>query len=119
MARQMRSSRILDKAQRRLSSIQSIDEKLDLGSGLTAQSYVKTIDGLRKKIDAYNKALSNVDALQNQVNEAERMLADQSEQMLMGVAVKFGKNSSEYEMAGGVKKSERKKPARRLAAAAN
>ena len=58
-----------------------------------------------------------MDALQNQVNEAERLLADQSEQMLMGVAVKYGKNSSEYEMAGGVKKSERKKPARRLATA--
>ena len=118
MARQKRSSRTLDKAQRRLAGIQSIDEKVDLGSGLTAQNYVKTIDALRKKIDAYNKALSNVDALQNDVNEAERLLAEQSEKMLLGVAVKFGKNSSEYEMAGGVKKSDRKRPARRLATAA-
>jgi hypothetical protein len=29
---------------------------------------------------------------------------------LTGVATKFGKNSSQYEMAGGVKKTERKKP---------
>ena len=66
---------------------------MDLGSGLTAQNYVKTIDALRKKIDAYNKALSNVDALQNDVNEAERLLAEQSEQMLLGVAVSLGRTA--------------------------
>ncbi|MEO1387982.1 MAG: hypothetical protein AAFV85_11485 [Cyanobacteria bacterium J06634_6] len=117
MARKKRSSRVLERAQRRLAGIQSIDEKADLGSGLTAQNYGKSIVALREKIDAYNKALSEVDALLNEVNEAERQLADQSEQMLLGVAVKYGKNSSEYEMAGGVKKSDRKRPARRLATA--
>jgi hypothetical protein len=35
---------------------------------------------------------------------------DWSERMLTGIASKFGKNSSQYEMAGGVKKDERKKP---------
>jgi hypothetical protein len=32
--------------------------------------------------------------------------------MLNGVASKFGTDSSQYEMAGGVRKSERKKPNR-------
>ena len=67
----------------------------------------------------YNKGLSNVDALQNRVNESEQRLAELSEQMLLGVAAKYGKNSSEYEMAGGVKKSDRKKPKRKLSTAAS
>jgi hypothetical protein len=33
--------------------------------------------------------------------------------MLAGVASKFGKNSDEYEKAGGKKKSERKGPVRK------
>jgi len=32
----------------------------------------------------------------------------------MGVATKFGKSSDEYEMAGGVKKSERKRSTRKV-----
>jgi hypothetical protein len=32
--------------------------------------------------------------------------------MLAGVAAKYGKDSDEYEKAGGVRKSERKRPTR-------
>jgi hypothetical protein len=34
-------------------------------------------------------------------------LGELSEKMLIGVAFKYGKDSREYEMAGGVRKSER------------
>ena len=37
-----------------------------------------------------------------------------SERMLIAVAAKYGKDSYEYEMAGGIRKSERKRPTRRL-----
>ena len=37
--------------------------------------------------------------------------------MLTGVGVKYGKDSNEYEKAGGVRTSERKKPVRTPAAA--
>ena len=47
MARQKRGSRTLDKAQRRLASMLSIGDKLDLGSGLTTQNYLKAINELR------------------------------------------------------------------------
>ena len=113
MARQKRSSRTLDKAQRRFAGILSINTKLELADGLTAQDYGKQIDNLRQKLSAYNTALSSLDALHNQMIEAERSLAEYSEQMLLGVAVKFGKDSHEYEMAGGVRKSDRKRPTRK------
>lgn len=119
MPRQKRGSRILEKAERRLSGIQSIDEKLDLGSGLTVANYNKSIESLRQALADYNKSLSQADALQNAVADAETALADLSDHMLISVAAKFGKNSSEYEMAGGVRKRDRKRPTRRIATAAS
>ncbi|MEL6471225.1 MAG: hypothetical protein AAFQ74_15965 [Cyanobacteria bacterium J06623_4] len=117
MVRQKRSSRILEKAKRRLDGLQSIDAKLDLGTGRTVQSYHKNIDDLRDKISAYNQALSTVDVLRTQVAEAERTLATYSEQVLIDVASKFGKDSLEYERAGGIRKSARKRPTRKPKAA--
>ncbi len=116
MARQKRSSRVLDRAQRRSAGMQSIDDKLDLGPGMTMELYNQNIDNLRTRLNAHNKTLSYVDELQNEVDKAERLLAIHSEQMLLGVAAKYGKDSNEYEMAGGVRKSDRKRPARRVAA---
>ncbi len=36
-----------------------------------------------------------------------------SERMLIAVAAKYGKDSYEHEMAGGIRKSERKRPTRK------
>lgn len=109
--------RPLDKAKVRLDGIQSIDTNLDLGVGLSAKGYTQKITGLQQKISTYNQTLSDVDELRSQIAEAEKDLSDYSEQILLGVAARFGKNSFEYEKAGGVRKSERKRPARRQTAA--
>ncbi len=45
----------------------------------------------------------------------EKELKDWNGRMLAGVGSEFGKDSPEYEAAGGVRKSERKKPARKAA----
>jgi hypothetical protein len=65
------------------------------------------IEQLRTKIDAYNTALSVIDSSQTEIEELEKSLGDLSEKMLIGVAFKYGKDSREYEMAGGVRKSDR------------
>src|SRR6185503_4965799 len=49
----------------------------------------------------------------NALLAAEKALGDLSERMLAGVAARFGKNSSYYEQAGGVRMSERKRPVRK------
>ncbi len=115
MARQKRSSRTLEKAQQRLDGIQSVDPKLDAGAGFTAVGYQKMIGELRAEISIYNTALSNVDELTNRVAEKESAVAEYSERMLLGVAAQYGKDSHEYEKAGGVRKRDRKKPARKVA----
>ena len=45
----------------------------------------------------------------------EKALRDLNERCLSGVAAKYRKDSSEYEKAGGMRKSERKRPVRKAA----
>ncbi|MBC7969267.1 MAG: hypothetical protein H7Z11_03885, partial [Verrucomicrobia bacterium] len=44
-------------------------------------------------------------------------MRDLSEQVLMGVVTKFGKNGNEYGMAGEVRKADRKRPKRSVSTA--
>lgn len=113
MPRQKRASKALALAEKRISGIQSIQANLDLGNGITVSGYQYTIDTLRQKLKNYNELLSLVDQAANAVNAAELDARDYSERILLGVATRYGKNSDEYEMAGGVRKSERKRPTRR------
>ncbi|MBM4025843.1 MAG: hypothetical protein FJ280_10625 [Planctomycetes bacterium] len=54
-----------------------------------------------------------MDELGNQIKTQEKKLKDLTERMLAAVAARYGKDSDEYEKAGGTRKSERKRPARR------
>jgi hypothetical protein len=110
MARLKKSTSHYEVAVTRLAGLKSISPTLDLGNGLTVAVYEASIDNLREKLDTYNTTLSIVDSQRNSVQEAEKQLRDLSERMLTGVAAKHGKDSNEYEKAGGVRKSERKKP---------
>jgi len=116
MARQKRGSRVLEKAQVRLDGLQAIDPKLGSG-GFTVSGYQKKIQALRTEISQYNTALANVDELTNRVQQSEKELAEYSSRMLLAVASVYGLNSSEYEKAGGKRKSERKRGSRRPAMA--
>ena len=109
MARTKKTATHYDIAVTRLSAIKSIDAKLDLGNGINIEVYEKLIHELRDKVNTYNTMLSQLDAQLNTINETEKELRDYSERLLLGVASKYGKNSSEYEQAGGTKKSDRKK----------
>jgi len=113
MARQKKLSPFLEGAQQRLTALSSIDPALDLGNGLTLAAYRAEVTSAQAKQDAYNALLSQVDQAYNEFLAAEKSIRDLSERMLAGVASKYGKDSSEYEMAGGKRKSERKRPTRK------
>ncbi len=108
MARIKRTSGVLEKASARATALGSIDKQLNLGNDLTLDGYNKQIKSLNGLLSDYNQILSKVDSIANELIAAEEQVKDWSERMLAGVAAKFGKDSNEYEMAGGVKKSERK-----------
>ncbi len=64
-------------------------------------------------MEAYNSTLSTVDLTQGAFELAEKSLMELTEHVLVSVAAKYGKNSDEYKMAGGVRRSERKRPVRK------
>ncbi|MGF1498144.1 MAG: hypothetical protein ACFB8W_15165 [Elainellaceae cyanobacterium] len=109
MGRPKRGSRVLSQAERRAAALRSLGTELDLGHELTLATYNQLIQRLREQIALYNESLSYSDRAANAVEEMERQLRLLSERMLIGVAAKYGKDSDEYEMAGGTRKSEYKK----------
>lgn len=118
MPRQKRSSITLEKADRRAAGLKSISSTLNLGDGITLESYLLEIDTLRSQLSIYNESLSFTDRALSTVQDYEKQLRTLSERMLIAVAAKYGKDSYEYEMAGGIRKSDRKRPTRKSESAA-
>ncbi|MEH1772222.1 hypothetical protein [Nostoc sp.] len=110
MTQRKRNSMSLTKAERRIEGMQTINPQLDFSNGFSIATYNTKVIELREKLAAYNQAQTIVDKTHNALIEAERELNTYSEQMLLNVASRYGKNSDEYEMAGGTRRSDRKKP---------
>ncbi|MCI5134943.1 MAG: hypothetical protein D3920_07680 [Candidatus Electrothrix sp. AW2] len=109
MAFQRKSSRIIADAQERSGNLRAIDPELDLGNNLTLAAYNNKIDEVQTALDAYNGVLAQADAAGNDFRAVEKELRDLSSLMLSGVKVKYGRDSNEYEMAGGTRLSDRKR----------
>jgi hypothetical protein len=115
MATIQRESADLQAATKRMNGLKAIDPTgaLDLGNGHTMVSYQAEMDAVKAKLDGYNKARKELDALKNQLDTAEKTLAQKSSAILTAVGLKYTKESNEYEQCGGVRASERKKPVRK------
>ncbi|WP_298906488.1 hypothetical protein [uncultured Nostoc sp.] len=109
MTQRKRNSIALNKAERRIEGMQTINSQLDFSNGFSIATYNTRVIELREKLAAYNQAQTIVDKTHNALIEAERELNIYTEQMLLNVASRYGKNSDEYEMAGGTRRSDRKK----------
>ncbi|MEH2287222.1 hypothetical protein [Nostoc sp.] len=107
MPRQKRTYRVLEKAELRIAGLKAIDPRMDFGDARNLQNLTQIIQQYRSKIDTYNTTLAMIDSYTNEMKELEKNLSELSEKMLLGVAFKYGKDSHEYEMAGGVRKSDR------------
>jgi hypothetical protein len=111
MALKKRTSKTLDEADMRASSMQSITATLNLGNNLSLAKFKELVAAGRAKLDDYNQTLATADQKANDVVAAEQAVRDYSGRMLAGVAAAFGKDSDEYEQSGGTRTSERKRPA--------
>jgi uncharacterized protein YukE len=109
MAYKRRSSQTIAEAQERATNLKAIDPALDLGSGLTVAAFDNEIATVQTALETYNTLLAQADAALNELNDREKNLGTLSGRMLAGVGVMFGKDSSEYEMAGGTRTSEIKR----------
>jgi hypothetical protein len=102
-----RTYRVLEKAELRVAGLKAIDPSIDFGDARNLQNMTQLIEQYRSKIDAYNTALTVINSSRSEMDELDKTLSELTERMLIGVAFKYGKDSREYQMAGGVRKSDR------------
>ena len=107
MSRRKRSSRILEKAEFRVAGLKAIDPNINFDDTYNLQNLNQLIESFHNMLDDYNAAIAIIDSSRNKLDEMEKNLSQVSDKMLMGVGFKYGKNSNEYELAGGVRDSER------------
>ncbi len=107
MPRQKRTSRVIEKAEFRSAGLKAIDSSMDFGDNCNLQNLTQSIEQLRTMIDAYNAALAVIDSSKTKIDEMEKSLSNLSDKLVRGVAFKYGRDSSEYEIAGGVRQSDR------------
>lgn len=106
-----RGSAALDKAQRRLALLKSIDEVLDLGHGLNIESYTQLIEQTRTTLESHNTLLSEVEESRKTVAQLDKTLSELSGRMLSGVAIRYGRDSIQYAKAGGSNRKRKSKAA--------
>ncbi|NEU75971.1 hypothetical protein PI95_026320 [Hassallia byssoidea VB512170] len=107
MSRRKRSSRILEKAEFRVAGLKAIDPKINFDDTCNLQNLTQLIEQFHNMLDNYNAAIAMIDSSKKKLDEMEKTLSQVSDKMLMGVGFKYGKNSNEYELAGGVRDSDR------------
>ena len=97
----------------RLAGMKSIDPALDLDNGVTVAAGEAVLADSRKSVEKYNSSLAVTDENLNVINGNDKLCRSFIKKILPAVGLKYGTDSSEYEKAGGVRESERKKPVRK------
>ena len=110
MARLKKTSAVLETARQRLNGLKSIKPEKDLGAELTIPLYEGKVNAFAAKLETYNQALAALDDMLNALETAEADLNEWNRRYLSAVEAIHGPDSSEYEMVGGTRKSDRKRP---------
>lgn len=105
-----RTSKALEISRRRLERLKSIVPTPDFGTGFSIADFESKINELAINQAEYNKARSDLDAQLSSLREEERELLDYRERILTAIAFVYGKDTPQYVAAGGIRKSERKRP---------
>jgi hypothetical protein len=111
MARLRRTSQALETARQRLAGLKSITPPPTFGPTVTLNSYEASTASFSQKLDTYNGTVATLDDLQNDLEADEDNLRELNKRILSAVEAQYGPDSSEYELCGGTRTSERKKPA--------
>jgi len=110
--RRKRKSTILETARQRLAGLKEISAP-SFGPTLTAEAYEAEIDAFIEEQDRYNGDIAALDDRQNALAARENVLNDWNQRILAAARAHYGADSSEYELVGGIRRSERKKPKRK------
>ena len=106
MAYQRRTSQVLAAARERSTNLKAIDPNFNLSENLSVDNLDSLIARTQTSLDSYNSLLAQADAAGNNVLNDEKEVRELSARLLAGVGAHYGKDSNEYEMAGGTRASE-------------
>jgi len=113
MARLKRTSTFtLVKARQILAGMKQIVPKPDFGPGLTPEMYEAEVKGYSQDLDAFNGALAAIDNTSNRLDDRKQRLHDFTLRIQAAVKAVYGPDSSEFELVGGLRRSDRKRPVR-------
>ncbi|MFN6530469.1 hypothetical protein [Nostoc sp. ChiSLP03a] len=107
MTRKKRTSLVLKKAEFRVAGLKAVDPNINFDDTYNLQNLTQLIKQFHNMLDNYNAAIAMIDSSKKKLDEMEKTLSHISDKMLAGVGFKYGKNSNEYELSGGVRDSER------------
>jgi exonuclease VII small subunit len=112
MSRKKSTSRNLQKAEFRVAGLKAIDPNIAFDENCNLQNLTQLIDQFHNMLKKYNDSMAVIDSSRTKLDEMEKTISKISDKMLAGVGFKYGKDSNEYELAGGVKQSERVRKSR-------
>ncbi len=104
---------VMNELEQRIAGMKSIDKSLDLGNGVSVDAGVVLFSAAQTALNDYNEALAAADDKLNDFGDADKAAQAFNKKILPAVGLKYGTDSSEYEMVGGKRDSERKKPKRK------
>ncbi len=110
MARKRRTSQVLETSRQRLAGLKSIEAEPNFGGDLTVAAFTAKINSFTTKLATYNQHVAALDDEQNAIDAEEDELRDWNSRWLSAIEAQHGRDSSEYELAGGTRTSDRKKP---------
>ena len=110
MSRKRRTSQVLENARQRLAGLKQIDPEPNFGGDLTVAAFTAKVNGFTGNLGTYNEHLAAIDDEQNAIDAEEEELREWNRRWLSAIEAKHGPDSSEYELVGGTRTSDRKKP---------
>ena len=113
MSTRKRASIPLVQAQQRLAGIRTINPAPVFGANLTLADFEADINALNNMVIAFNEQLTALDKSRDALERAESSVSDQSQRLLAIVRGHYGPDSDEYKQAGGIRRSDRKRPERK------
>ena len=102
-------TRAMIETEKRVAGMKAIDDKLDLGDGVSVTVLETALGEASDALEDYNMSLAVSDEKLNVFNEKEAVVRQSRKKILPAVGLKYGTDSSEYEQVGGVRDSERAK----------
>lgn len=113
MARKRRISAASAVARQRLAGLNKITPAPNLGPNISVAAYQAVLNDTAALEESHNQLAAQMDDSSNRFDAQENLMADWNRRVLSAVEAQYGPDSSEYEMCGGTRKSERKRPSRK------